>query len=627
MSTDINIALPNQHSVHQTSTIGEVNCINVKAIYDHILRKAPSKAGMLFENLPSQYVAIEHPEVQLTDENNWVSAGLIVQILKNAKEILNDEDAPYHIGFETISQANFGYIQKFFITAFVSPRGALKKINQINSQFNRTKVVETVYNSSTRAVVRLHWKESCVVTKDICSYNKGIYAAIPTIWRGPPATIEEPFCQFNGDPYCQFNISFRTRRKSMQRLFFGNMRSNKSRLLSALEQIENDKLVLKKKYDEVNALNLELAENLEKLRAINTASNILVSRDNTEEILSTTMNFIVNMLQFDRAIIMMMDENETQLNFRYSYGADQGEVDRHLKDYSIPLTKDENILARVAKQGRPTMVKDVKSSGLRLSNTILANFDVSSFVICPLLASEGIIGILAADRYKTKIPINEKDMDDLAIFTNTIAETLHKAQLREEIEASYLNTVRALVRAIEEKDSYTRGHSERVSTLSVEIGRVLGISEKELEYLRLGCLLHDVGKIGISESIVRSPKALSNSEYTIIKQHPIKGAEIAQPVSFLKDHLYIIRNHHERFDGTGYPDGLTGDEIPLGAQITCVADAYDAITSTRPYRKGLPPQEATKRIHDNEGSQFNPLVVDAFKKVYRAKAADTNSVD
>jgi putative nucleotidyltransferase with HDIG domain len=392
--------------------------------------------------------------------------------------------------------------------------------------------------------------------------------------------------------------------------------------LSALEEIEKSKLDLKSKYDEVNMLNLELADKLEMLKAINTASNLLVSRDNTDEILSTTANFIVDIMKFDRAIIMLLDESRTNLVFKYAFGANPDDINTYLKDYTIPLTRENNILARVAKEGKPTLITDPDTAGLDMSNRILANFEVSSFVICPLMASEGMIGILAADRYLSHANISPEDIDDLSIFINTIAETLHKARLKEEIESSYLNTVKALVRAIEEKDSYTRGHSERVAELSVLIGDELGITTKELEYIRLACLLHDVGKIGISEAIVKSPKALTDQEYDIIKQHPGKGAEIVRPVSFLKDYLHVILHHHERFDGDGYPDGLAGGAIPLGAQIACVADAYDAITSTRPYRKGLPPEEAVFRIYSARGSQFSPPVVDAFKRLFDRKALD-----
>jgi len=596
----------------------EVNCMNVKVVYDYLLRKTPDRAHELFKDLPAKYAVLTDPVAVLTDENNWVSSDLIVQIFKNAKKILNDPEAPYHIGFESITLKEFGYIQKFFLYTFGSVKSALHRVNHINSQFNTTKVVETVYASSNRAVVRLHWKENRVLSSDICRFNRGIYAAIPTIWNHPPATVNEPFCQFEGDPYCQFNISYQSSRNPVKN-FLSMFGTTKSQLFDALEEIEKSKLVLKKKYDEVNVLNAELAENLEMLKAINTASNLLVSRDNTDEILSTTASFIVDIMHFDRAIIMMVDESHTKLVFKYGFGAHPKDIATHLQDYTIPLSKENNILARAAKEGRPIIVDNPTAAGLSEKNIILANFDVSSFVICPLMASEGMIGILAADKHLNQAKIEAKDLDSLTFFSNTIAETLHKARLKEEIEASYLNTVKALVRAIEEKDSYTRGHSERVSEFSVLIGKELGIADKELEYLRLACLLHDVGKIGISEAIVKSPKALSVQEYDIIKQHPIKGAEIVRPVSFLKDYIHIIRHHHERYDGRGYPDGLAGADIPIGAQIACVADAFDAITSTRPYRKGLSPEEAAARISAERGAQFAPAAVDAFNRIFERR--------
>ena len=116
-------------------------------------------------------------------------------------------------------------------------------------------------------------------------------------------------------------------------------------------------------------------------------------------------------------------------------------------------------------------------------------------------------------------------------------------------------------------------------------GTTLGLPDQEIEYLRFGSILHDVGKIGIPESIVRSPKPLTPAEFRIIQKHPLKGVEILQPITFIKDHMYLIRNHHERWDGKGYPDKLAGDDIPLGAQIVAIADAFDAMTSSRPYRR------------------------------------------
>jgi putative nucleotidyltransferase with HDIG domain len=593
----------------------EVNCLNIKAVYQYVAQRIPGKAHLLFTDLPGLYARVENPVELLTDENNWVSNELAVKVFQNAKAILEDDEAPFTIGMESITRRQFGYIQKVFLHAFSGPASLLKRVNHINSKFNTNKIVETIYSSPRHAIVRLHWKEGRGITSDICAFNRGIYSAIPTIWNMPPAEVQEPYCFFRGDPYCQFNIRFQARMGSLRRLF-SHFRTRKSQLLSALEQIENDKLALKKKYDEVNRLNTELQDKVHKLRAVNVASNLLVSQDNTEKILKATMKSMGEVLKYDRAIIMLTDPEGRYLEFTYAYGEDPLYIDKHLQDYRIPLNREHNIIARAARERRPIYIKDPRAAGLREDNIIIRNFNVTSFIIAPLTVNDSIIGVVAADRLRSERNVSPKDLDELSIFTNTIAETLHKARLKEEIETGYLNTVKALVQAIEEKDAYTRGHSERVAHFSVELGKQLGLQSKELEFLRLGCLLHDVGKIGIAETIVRKNSDLTPEEYDIIKTHPLKGEEIVRPVSFMEKHLYLIRNHHENFDGSGYPDGLTGEEIPLGAQIISVADAYDAITSTRPYRRGLSPAEALSRIEFYSGSQFSPRVVNALKRLF-----------
>jgi len=594
----------------------EVNCLNVKVVYQYVLNRKPDRVDEVFQDLPGLYATIDNPIEVLTDENNWVSSELVVKVFENAKRILNDPNAPFTIGMESIARRQFGYIQKFFLTAFGGPSVLLKRVNHINSQFNTNKIVENVYSSADHAVIRLHWKENRGQTSDLCSFNRGIYSALPTIWNLPPAEVTETYCYFKGDPYCQFNIRFHDNRRNFWNLI-NTFQTRKSQLLSALEQIENDKLVLKKKYDEVNRLNEQLADKVEKLRAINVASNLLVSQDNSEEILKATMKSMIDVLKFDRAIIMLVDQTESKLEFKYAIGEDPLIIEKYLKNYIIPLSREKNLIAKVARQGRPVYIDDPRRAGLRPGNRIIHNFGVGSFIMAPLLAGDRIIGIVGADRQKSNNSVTPRDLDELAIFTNNIAEMLHKAQLKEEVESSYLNTVKALVQAIEEKDAYTRGHSERVAEISVEIGVHMGLIGRKLEYLRLGCLLHDVGKIGISEAIVRKPKDLTEAEYNIIKQHPIKGEEIVRPISFLKDHLNIVRNHHEWYNGAGYPDGLKGEEIPLEAQIVSVADAFDAITSTRPYRKGLTKKEAYQRISLLSGTQFSPRVVKAFSEVYK----------
>lgn len=177
--------------------------------------------------------------------------------------------------------------------------------------------------------------------------------------------------------------------------------------------------------------------------------------------------------------------------------------------------------------------------------------------------------------------------------------------------------VKGVIAALELKDPYTRGHSERVagyaSLLAKEIKK---FSNEEIKAFNYACLLHDIGKVNIPDQILMKPAKLSNEEFEIIKTHPVVGAEAVKNIEGLKGNISVIRSHHERWDGNGYPDKLKGRDIPMLARIVAIADAFDAMTSSRSYRSALPAEEAYKRIIEGKGTQFDPDLIDVFKKVY-----------
>jgi putative nucleotidyltransferase with HDIG domain len=192
----------------------------------------------------------------------------------------------------------------------------------------------------------------------------------------------------------------------------------------------------------------------------------------------------------------------------------------------------------------------------------------------------------------------------------------------QQLEESLLETVETLNAAVEARDPYTAGHSQRVRRVALAIGRNLGLSAKRLGVLSTAALFHDVGKIGIPDSILTKAGPLEPSEAAIMREHVLRGAEIAAKVSSFHDAIPAIRHHHERWDGLGYPDGLSGDEIPLEATIVGLADAWDAMTTNRPYATALSLNEALMQIRSGRGKQFNPAVVDAFTEVARRQPAE-----
>jgi putative nucleotidyltransferase with HDIG domain len=184
-------------------------------------------------------------------------------------------------------------------------------------------------------------------------------------------------------------------------------------------------------------------------------------------------------------------------------------------------------------------------------------------------------------------------------------------------ELSYVGSIKALAAALDARDTYTAGHSERVSTLSVLIGRQLGLDRRQLDILRLGAMLHDIGKIGVPTEVLNKQGPLDDDEWSHIRRHPEIGEQIAGEAPFFAEISRFIRHHHERPDGRGYPDGLVGDRIPLASAIIGLADAYNAMTSCRPYRAALAPEEAVDELRRGAGAQFDRHLVDVFVNVLR----------
>jgi putative two-component system response regulator len=233
---------------------------------------------------------------------------------------------------------------------------------------------------------------------------------------------------------------------------------------------------------------------------------------------------------------------------------------------------------------------------------------------------------------------------DLDLVVLSVERALEKKRLEEEVELyhknlerlveertvklqqayrilkkAHLDSVKVLAEAIDAKDPYTRGHSDRVRRMSLQIATSLGLSEERVEALEYGALLHDIGKIGIKDEILQKPGVLSPEEYQTIQEHPLIGVKIVEGIEFFKDKMLMIRNHHEYYNGRGYPDGLVGEAIPLEARIISVPDAFDAMASLRPHRKAMALQDILLEMEKCKGSQFDPIILEIFlrEEIYK----------
>lgn len=234
-------------------------------------------------------------------------------------------------------------------------------------------------------------------------------------------------------------------------------------------------------------------------------------------------------------------------------------------------------------------------------------------VLCiPILADGHLLGVLEATRRKSDEAFSNHDLETAQVIGTTASIALENMRLRQSIEEGYHSTIRALASAIDAKDPYTCGHSQSVAQYSMVCGMVLGLEGEQIRTLETAALLHDVGKIGIDDAILRKPRKLSPAEQGIVRDHPVIGAAIVHDIGSLQEVVELILYHHERYDGSGYPHGISGEEIPLGARIIGVADAFDSMTTDRPYRRALTINEAMSELLRCRGTQFCPQALDAF---------------
>lgn len=248
----------------------------------------------------------------------------------------------------------------------------------------------------------------------------------------------------------------------------------------------------------------------------------------------------------------------------------------------------------------------------------LCTFMLSKLITTPIERLAAGVSQITAGDYHVEVKVTSKDeLGELTRSFNEMSRVIMSQKERLEgyadnLEESYISTIRILAAALDARDNYTLGHSARVAQLSLLIGQRLGLTVEELKELEMSCFLHDIGKIHVPDIIINKPTPLDLEEGQIIKKHPEQGAEILQLAESLRKYIPVVLHHHEWYNGKGYPHGLRGDEIHIYAQIVAIADTYDAMTSSRPYRKGCSRDEAAAEIMKFRGSQFNPKLTDIF---------------
>ncbi len=366
-----------------------------------------------------------------------------------------------------------------------------------------------------------------------------------------------------------------------------------------------------KKEKEKKTLEESLKKKIKELSALYEVGKSITSTLHLDKVLKIITKKSAKIMDASSSSLRLLNRSKDELTLKCAYGFDNNSF-RIKKSLKV----GESIAGRVVKEAKPYVINDLQKERHYKYPHLLKQKGLRSLVTVPLAQGHRIVGVLSVYN-KRPSKYGEDDVRLLSMFAGQAAIAIENARLYEQAEKGYLNTIKTLSNIIDAKDRHTYGHSERVMKHCMDVADTLKLPRHEKDILKYASLLHDIGKIGIDVGILRKPSRLNNEEWNIMVMHPVLGSGIVEQISFLNDLAPIILRHHERYDGKGYPGKLKKDDIPLGARILAIVDAYESMVSDRPYRKSLSVKKAKQEILKGAGTQFDPQIAKSFLKTLK----------
>jgi len=351
------------------------------------------------------------------------------------------------------------------------------------------------------------------------------------------------------------------------------------------------------------------------LRALMSVGQVINSSLGLRRVLEEVMDSLISLMHAERGFLMLRESNG-ELAVQIARGI----AHINLDEEAFKVSK--TVVRKVVDSGAPVLTTNAQADPRFDAQMSVAAYQLRSILCVPLKLKDDLIGVLYVDNRAHAGIFKDNDLELISAFADQAAVAIDSARLFEdlqeshrELEKAYQATLEGWVRALDLRDKETEGHTQRVTVLTERLARSMGMEGQALVNITRGALLHDIGKMGIPDGILLKPGALTDEERTLIQKHPVYAYQMLSPIAFLVPAIDIPYCHHEKWDGSGYPRGLRGKEIPFAARIFPVIDVWDALTSDRPYRKALPQYEVRARIQADSGKHFDPVVVDAFMEM------------
>lgn len=335
---------------------------------------------------------------------------------------------------------------------------------------------------------------------------------------------------------------------------------------------------------------------------------VITSNFNLEEVLSLVCKIACVVTKSHAASVILFNNSGSGMSAGGSFGISKNLIN------AGPSRFERIVVESLSSAKKPLLINDIENSPKFSCTRDEPRAESRGSALCtPVIFNRRFLAALVLYSSKTSYYREEQVKVSLALVCQ-IALAIQNYHLYTNMHMNYFNTIRSLVLAMEARDPYTKGHSERVTEYALIIADNIGLHPEQVQMIKYCGVLHDIGKIAISDTILNKSGPLTVSERSQIQRHPGEGAAVLSPLTFLRQGISLVKHHHERFDGTGYPDGLRGERIPMTARILACADAYDAMISDRPYRPRLTKEVALRELRDNSGTQFDPAVTSVFLK-------------
>lgn len=591
------------------------------------------------------YAGMEPYEV--ADQGHWFTQEQIDRFYERVVHLTGNKGIAREAGRYAASPDTLGAMRQYTL-GLLGPLKAFTLIQKSTRNFVKSSdyASRKIHNNKVELVVRCR---PGVQEKPFqCENRVGFFEAIVSAFNLGVPKIEHPECMFQGADACRYIVSWkRTLTTAVRRvrdvtlllsllttgsfLFFDPQLALRIVFPCALflalatslaaEFIRGQEMArgMANLWDTAEQLTQQIDTNYRNTQLARDVGEAIASKTSTDEVIDSVIHVLQKTLDFDRGLVLLANEETQRLEIRGAFGYN----DKHLgilMTTSFRLNNPESRGPFVVSfhQQKPILVNNINEIEKSLtpkSLEFVKALGSQAFICCPIVLDGTAIGILAVDNLQTKKPLLNSDMNLLLGITPAIAVSIQNAQLLEARGAQFNSTLRILADSIDARDFLTAGHSEKVADYAAAIAEELDMPTDYVQMIRTAALLHDYGKIGIPDAILKKDGPLTEEERAVIRTHPTKTKQILDQVAFegiYREIPEIVVAHHERWDGAGYPNALRGEEIPLGARIIAVADFYEAITSKRHYRDPMLLDEALHNLNQESGQHFQPMVVEAF---------------